>query len=247
MITLYDLGAKDPIKCWSPNPWKARYVLNMKKLPYRTIYVGFEEVDRVIREAGIPPSRYEPDGKPFHSVPSIIDDATGARVTDSYKIAEYLDKQYPDTPKAFPLGTEALQAAFYQQINIYMMEFAPLFLSHMPNILSKESTEYFHRTLAERLGKPIPELIPVGDELEKTWGKLHASFDALETWYGKSSGSFLVGDVPSFGDFTVAGVLQAMKILFGEGSEDWKRLSTMNNGRWAKLLSDLEKYASVEH
>ncbi|KAF5348509.1 hypothetical protein D9756_009568 [Leucocoprinus leucothites] len=248
MITLYDLAAKDPIKCWSPNPWKVRYVLNLKKLPYRTVYVDFEDIDRVVREAGAPPSRHNADGKPMYTIPSIVDDATGAAVTDSYKIAEYLDKQYPDTPKAFPVGTEALQAAYYRYYNDNNMQFGLLLVPSIPNILSKEaSLEFYHRTRAAMFGKPVDQIRPVGEELEKLWEKLYALYDTLEGWYAKSSGSFLVGDTPSFGDFALAGNLQIAKIVWGEDSEDWKKFSTMNNGRWAKLLKDLEKYASVEN
>ncbi|KAJ3570057.1 hypothetical protein NP233_g4652 [Leucocoprinus birnbaumii] len=246
MITLYDLAAKDPIKCWSPNPWKVRYVLNYKKLPYRTIYVDFEDIDRVIKDAGFPPTRYRPDGTPLHTVPSLIDDATGFLVTDSYKIVEYLDRQYPDTPKAFPTGTEALQAVFYRHFNDRFMPFAVLFIPLIPNIIDKESSlEYFYRTRAVMFGKPVEQVKPVGEELEKTWKGLFEIFTAMEEWYAKSSGSFLVGDTPSFGDFTVAAMLQGMKIVFGEESEDWKKVTSANSGRWAKLLADLDKYASV--
>ncbi|KAJ3557152.1 hypothetical protein NP233_g11818 [Leucocoprinus birnbaumii] len=225
MITLYDLAGRDPNKCWSSNVWKARYVLNYKKLPYRTIYLGLEEVDGIIKEAGIPPSRLKPDGTPLHTVPSIIDDATGERVTDSYSIAEYLDKQYPDTPKAFPPGTEALQAAFYQQFN--------------------------ERNNARRIfafsGKSPDQIRPVGEELEKLWEKAFGFFDELDGWYRKSSGAFLAGDAPSFGDFTVAAALKGMKIVFGEDEEHWVKMTKANNGRWSKLLNDLEIYASDEN
>ncbi|KAF5348510.1 hypothetical protein D9756_009569 [Leucocoprinus leucothites] len=248
MITLYDIAAKDQIKGWAPNPWKARYVLNLKKLPYRTVFVDFEDVDRVVREAGIPPSRHNADGKPVHTVPSIIDDATGAAVTDSYKIAEYLDKQYPDTPKAFPAGTEALQGAFYRYYNDNIREIALLLLPSVPNVLSKEaSLEYFYRTRAAIFGKPVDQIRPVGEEEEKMWEKLHALFNSLDEWYAKSSGPFLVGDTPSFGDFTLAGMFKSMQVVCGVDNEDWKELSTMNNGRWGKLMSDLETYAIVEN
>ncbi|KAJ3560829.1 hypothetical protein NP233_g10576 [Leucocoprinus birnbaumii] len=247
MITLYDLAAKDPIKCWSPNPWKARYILNYKKLPYRTIYVDFEDVDQVIKDAGIPPSQHGRDGTPWYTVPSIIDDATGARVSESYKIAEYLDSQYPDTPKALPAGTEALQAAFYSQWDsrIWDLALVPIMIPSVPNILSKEtSLEYFHSSRSAAFRKPLSEVRPVGEEFDKLWGRLSAFLNELEGWYAKSSGKFLVGDAPSFGDFTVGGLFKALKIVRGEDSEDWRKLSTMNNGRWANLLGDLERYAS---
>ncbi|KAJ3570063.1 hypothetical protein NP233_g4654 [Leucocoprinus birnbaumii] len=248
MIILYDLAGRDPNKCWSSNVWKARYVLNYKKLPYRTIYLGLEEVDGIIKEAGIPPSRLKPDGTPLHTVPSIIDDATGERVTDSYAIAEYLDKQYPDTPKAFPQGTEALQAAFYQQFNERNNAFFVLAIPHIANMFSKQaSLEHFSRRIFAFSGKSPDQIRPVGEELEKLWEKAFGFFDELDGWYGKSSGAFLAGDAPSFGDFTVAAALKGMKIVFGEDEEHWVKMTKANNGRWSKLLNDLEIYASDEN
>ncbi|KAJ3557148.1 hypothetical protein NP233_g11820 [Leucocoprinus birnbaumii] len=250
MITLYDLAAGGSIKCWSPNPWKARYILNYKKLPYRTIYVDFENVNTVIKEAGFASSRPNPDGTPAYTVPSIIDDATGALVTDSYSIAEYLDKQYPDTPKAFPPGTEALQAAFYAQWNTRARECfqLPIIVTSVPRILTKESSlEYFYRTRSLWFGKPLDQIRPQGEDFEKLWKQAVAFFDELDSWYAKSSGQFLTGKNPSFADFTVAGTVKALKIVRGEDSEDWQRFSALNNGRWAKLEQALEKYASVEN
>lgn len=227
-----------------------RYVLNLKKLPYHTIYVDFEDVDRVIKAAGIPSSRLGSDGNPFHTVPSIVDNTTGQAkaVTDSYAIAEYLDAQYPNTPQAFPNGTQALQAVFYRFINEQIGDLAAIFLPNVPNLLSKESSlEYYTRTRTAKWGKSLEEAVPKGEELEKIWKRLKALFNDLESWYAKSEGAFLVGDDPSFGDFTLAGFLQAFKMIQGEESEDWKKIGAMNNGRWIKLLRDLEKYASVEN
>ncbi|KAJ3562611.1 hypothetical protein NP233_g9465 [Leucocoprinus birnbaumii] len=250
MITFYDLAANDSVKCWSPNTWKTRYILNYKKLPYRTIYVEFEKVDTVIKEAGFTSSRPNPDGTPAYTVPSIIDDATGALVTDSYKIAEYLDKQYPDTPKAFPPGTEALQAAFYAQWNARTRDILmfPIIIPSVPRIITKESSlEYYYRTRNSWFGKPVDQVRPQGEDFEKLWKQLTAFFDELDGWYAKSSGQFLTGETPSFADFTVAGVVKVLRIIRGEDSEDWQKFSTFNSGRWAKLEQALEKYASVEN
>ena len=239
-----------PLKWWILCLSLYRYVLNLKKLPYHTIYVDFEDVDRVIKEAGIPSSRLGSDGNPFHTVPSIIDNTTGQAkaVTDSYAIAEYLDAQYPNTPQAFPNGTQALQAVFYRFINEQIGDLAAIFLPNVPNLLSKESSlEYYTRTRTAKWGKSLEEAVPKGEELEKIWKRLKALFNDLESWYAKSEGAFLVGDDPSFGDFTLAGFLQAFKIIQGEESEDWKNIGAMNDGRWVKLLRDLEKYASVEN
>lgn len=220
----------------------------MKNLPYQTVYVELPDIARVSKEAGISPFSHKPDGTPVYTCPAIIDDATGTSLSDSYKIAEYLDKQYPDTPKAFPSGTEALQAAFYQSFNdTVTFPIAFTIVPETPRILKERSREYFYRTREKFFGKPVDQLKPVGEELEKNWEKLKVVFDAVEGWYGKSSGDFMVGDMVSFADFTVASMVVAVKIICGEDSKDWGRFKAMNNGRWTKLLGDLEDYASVRN
>lgn len=96
--------------------------------------------------------------------------------------------------------------------------------------------------------KAVEEIRPVGEEYEKTWARLGELLDNLDGWYKKSSGRFLVGgDQASFADFTVAGMISVVRTVCGEENEDWKKLSGMNGGRWVKLLSDLEEYASMEN
>jgi glutathione S-transferase len=223
-----------------------RYVLNLKKLPYQTVYVEFPDIARVSKEAGIPPLLVKPDGTPYYTCPAIVDDTTGAAISDSYKIAEYLDSQYPETPRAFPKGTEALQAAFYRYTNDNLSCLVPVILPSIPGFLNDVSSEYYSRTRAVTLGKPLDQVKPVGEELEKTWEKVRMLFDLLESWYGKSSGVFMVGDKPSFADFVVGGLLQGVKMIRGERSQEWEKVKSWNNGRWIMLLSDLEEYANVD-
>ncbi|KAJ3569567.1 hypothetical protein NP233_g4973 [Leucocoprinus birnbaumii] len=246
MITLYDLAAKQPGKTWSPNPWKLRYVLNMKKLPYKTLYFDYPDLEAAEVAAGIPHYTIRPNGKPLYTSPAIVDDSTGAKLPDSYKIAEYLDKAYPDTPKAFPAGSEALQAAFFDNFNELTSPLWPIIMPKVPGILNPPAAEYFFRTRSETFGKPLDQIAPVGDERVAAWAKLKAGFDKLDGWFAKSGGPYFMGETASFADFIAGSLLQAMRICFGEESEEWKDVVSWNNGRWATLLKDLEKYASEE-
>lgn len=187
----------------------------------------------------------KPDGTPLYTSPAIVDEATGTAVPDSYKIAEYLDKQYPDTPRAFPAGSEGLQAAFYDQFNQILRTVGPLLVTEVPTILNQSAIEYYRRTREGFFGKPFDQIALVGEEREKAWQAAKEHFDLFDGWYGKSNGPYFMGDIVSFADFTVAGVFQMIKIICGEGSEEWKRVSAWNNGRWVKLLKDLEKYADT--
>lgn len=219
----------------------------MKGLPYKTLYFDYPNLEGASKAAGIPPSGIKPDGKPLFTAPAITDDATGAALPDSYKIAEYLDQTYPDTLKAFPPGTEALQAAFYDNFNVLTSPVWPLVLPKIPAILNPPAAEYFYRTRSEYFGKPLDQLAPVGEERAEAWAKLRAGFDTMNGWFNKSSGPYFMGDMTSFADFVVAGWLRAMKICFGEDSAEWKDIETWDNGRWVTLLKDLEQYASVDN
>jgi len=244
MITLYDLAARAPIKSWSPNSWKLRYVLGLKSLPYKTVYSDYPDLQAAEKAAGIPPNGVWGDNQPLYTAPAIIDDATGAALPDSYKIAEYLDRTYPDTPKAFPPGSEALQAAFYDNFNQVISPIWHIILPKVPAILNPPAAEYFYRTRSEAFGKPLEQVEPVGQARAEAWAKLKAGFDALNGWYSKSSGPYFMGEAASFADFIVGGLLIAARICFGKDSAEWKDIQTWNDGRWSTLLKDLEKYAS---
>ncbi|EKM76379.1 hypothetical protein AGABI1DRAFT_78843 [Agaricus bisporus var. burnettii JB137-S8] len=244
MITFYDLTRKSPHAPWSPNPFKTRLALNYKKLPYRTVNLEYPELESEFKKIGIPPSSTWADGRPLYSSPSIFDDSTNTGVSDSYKIAQYLDKTYPDTPKLFPPGTEALQAAFYAQYNPLI--FGAIFQMLLPGvvrILNPPSVEYFNRTRAEIFGKPPAELEPKGQDRVEAWTKVEAAYDKLYGWLSESTGPYFMGDTITFVDLTVAGMIYGMEVIFGKDSKEFRDLMTWNNGRWAEFRKSLEQYA----
>lgn len=58
----------------------------------------------------------EEDGTPYYCVPIIYDPNTDTVVSDSFDIAIYLEKQYPNTRTLIPKGTEVLQAVYVDLI-----------------------------------------------------------------------------------------------------------------------------------
>jgi len=242
MITFYDIAAQPSISTWSLNPWKTRYTLGFKKLPYKTIPIEYPDIASVSESLGIPPFRTK-DGVALYTCPAIIDDATGVALPDSYKIAEYLDKQYPDTPKVFPPGTEAFHAAFYTQIFQMIDPVWDLLLPRVPGaVLNPPSAEYFIRTRSASFGKPLADLEPVGEARTEAWAKLKANFGEVDGWLKKSSGPFFMGETPVFADFMVAGIFQWIKVVLRESSDEWKDIREWHNGRWENLLKDLKQY-----
>jgi glutathione S-transferase len=224
-----------------------RYVLNFKKLPYKTVSLEYPDVEGEFKKFEIPASTTKPDGTPLYTCPSIIDKVTKTAVTDSYKITEYLDKQYPDSPRAIPKGTEALQAAFYDQFWQLVGPVFPFILPHVPALLNPPSAEYFEKSRAAYFGKPLSELAPKGEEAVEKWKKVQEAFDTLHGWLSKSSGPYFMGETVTFADFVVAASLKCLRICLGPDSKEWKEIMERNDGRWEAFWDSLEQYASEEN
>ncbi|KAG7441188.1 uncharacterized protein BT62DRAFT_997372 [Guyanagaster necrorhizus] len=86
-----------------------RYALNLKNLPYKTVYVELPDVKALAKEIGAPTST-KPDGvSPFYTISITQDDPIGAVVSDSVVVIAYLDKAYPSSgPVLIPAGTMIL-------------------------------------------------------------------------------------------------------------------------------------------
>ncbi|KAK7058529.1 hypothetical protein VNI00_002165 [Paramarasmius palmivorus] len=239
-IDFYDLACKEGV-AWNPNTWKTRFTLNYKGLPYQTTWVEYPDVEALYKKLGIPATAKKSDGSPFYTLPVIHDPNTGTIVSDSFQIAEYLDKTYPDTPRVIPPGTRALQAAFVDAF--WSKVINNLFKFMMPKAawaLSKSSEEYFRRTREKEIGITLEEMYPTGEKAEEVWKKAEADFAVIYGWLREDE--FVMGDRASFADFAIGGVLVVSRLLLGEESEEWKRILGWHNGRWARIAKSLEKY-----
>jgi glutathione S-transferase len=81
-VKLYELALQDG-RSASPFVWRIRYALAHKGIPYETVYVGFTEIPGLF-------------GGKFKTVP-ILEHGTTV-LNESWDIAEYLDRQFPDKP-----------------------------------------------------------------------------------------------------------------------------------------------------
>jgi glutathione S-transferase len=88
-----------------------RFALNIKGVSYTTVFVEWPDIEAELKTAGVPPNGTRDTGAPLYTLPAIVDPNTGAKIADSQKIAEYLDKQYPaaGVPVFFPPGSRTLQ------------------------------------------------------------------------------------------------------------------------------------------
>ncbi|GLB43549.1 putative glutathione S-transferase, N-terminal domain [Lyophyllum shimeji] len=246
VISFYDIPSKTG-KPWSGNTWKARYALNYKGIPYKTVWVEYPDIEAAAKQIGAAPTGKRPDGTPLYTCPMIHDPSTNTAVSESLAIAEYLDRQYPDTPRLLPPGTTALQHAFmtvFQPLGGPALQFA---LPATHRYLTPASEGYFRFHREKAFGKIMETWTPTGPERDVEWAKVKASFNTLDGWLqaGKADGPFFGGKIPCFSDFAVGARLIWYKLIFGEDGEKWKDILTWNEGRWAAYTESLKPYEAV--
>ncbi|KAF5341579.1 hypothetical protein D9758_014079 [Tetrapyrgos nigripes] len=243
MITFYDLPSKkDGVEGWNANTWKTRLSLRYKGLPFKTVWVEYPDVESTLKAAGIPPTSQWPDGRPMYTLPAIVDPSTGAALADSLIIAEYLDKTYPgDKPLLIPTGTKALQAAYIEAVHTSLSTLFQFLLGRTcETLLNPSSDEYFRRTRKEYMGIDVDALAPQGERVKEEWKNVEAGFGKIATWL--KADEFAMGNTVSFADLVVTAFLEWCKNAWGEDSQQWKDVASWHDGRWGKLVRNLEAY-----
>ncbi|KAL0961165.1 hypothetical protein HGRIS_006137 [Hohenbuehelia grisea] len=248
VILFYDIPSQlKPSQAWSPNTLKTRIMLNYKGLPYKTVWVESPDIEAVSKEVGVAPIIIQANGQPLYTLPAIHDPATGTTLSDSLKIAAYLDAQYPDTPKLISPDTVGLHDAFSFALEAALDAVWAFILPATNNVLNPKSEEYFRRTREKDFGKRLEDVVPAGEEGKKEWAKVKTGFNSIEKWIIKGGGEFVTGNTVSFADVIIASFLLWFKRVWGETSQEWKDISSWNEGRWVKRLQTFEKYFSEDN
>ncbi|KAG8731179.1 hypothetical protein FRC11_004808 [Ceratobasidium sp. 423] len=234
-IIFYDLVAANGTS-WSPNPYKTRLSLNYKGLPYRVEYIAFPDIEPRLKELGVAPVS---DTHPRYTLPVIADPSSDPNgeptyVSDSFKIALYLDDKYPAPkyPAIFAPGTRSLQhllvTQYYPTISDQIRS---IIMPKMLHLFDARTVEYLHRHRGDRL-KPLPD-----DIAAQKWAEAREKFVAfhksVELNDGtKDAGPFITGSVVSFMDFTLGGLIHWIKNVEGEDSAHLKEMFEWQGGRW---------------
>ena len=94
-----------------------RYTLNIKGIPYRTVWVEYPDIKPLCLKIGAAATEKLPDGSPLYTLPVIFDPNTSKAIADSAAIARYLDVTYPThVPRLIPEDMDALHAAFQDRL-----------------------------------------------------------------------------------------------------------------------------------
>lgn len=185
-IELFELVGRDDRR-FSPYCWRTRMALEHKGLAYETIPTRFTDKD-LISFSG------------QERVPVIRDGDTV--VSDSFVIAEYLEKQYPNAPSLFGGETGQGLAKF---INVWTdrvlhLALIKLVIVDILDHADPADRDYFIESRTARFGKSPAEVQTRSDEDVKAFGAaistLRAALDGKD---------FLSGNAAAYGDYIVFG------------------------------------------
>ncbi|KAF5568057.1 hypothetical protein FPHYL_2991 [Fusarium phyllophilum] len=228
-ITFYDIAARPPVEknVFSPNPWKTRFALNFKNVPYSTSWVALPDITKVRTSLNVPACRKFNDGKDFYTLPIIDDPSTGSVVGDSFDIAIYLQKTYPTSGGGDLFPTQTLDfdfehpyilvplsewrdkenpeyAKFNLNIDAAFTAHVQLGVQGMP--FDPASEEESKAEFVRRAGvKQWDDFALVGEAREKTMQSLREMLGNLAKLFTRDmSGPFLLGEKVSYADMLVA-------------------------------------------
>lgn len=264
-LDFYDIAFKAPHEETNsaPNPWKARLALNFKALPYTTAWVPLPDVEKVRRDLQVPACRKFGDGSDYYTLPVVEDPNTGAKLGDTFDIAVYLQKTYPDsgldlfpeqkldyvfTPdQASPIPITDVRGGEHDEYARFNMSVDEVFTAHvalMVNgmLLSPDGEQVF----VKRAGvDSFDAFACVGEQREKILVSFENKLEGLAEVFKKDeSGPFVLGTKASYADLIVDGWLRmANKCL---PSTEWNALRGWHGGVFGQLHDALDKYAQTD-
>ncbi|KAI0882882.1 uncharacterized protein GGS22DRAFT_41983 [Annulohypoxylon maeteangense] len=235
-ILFYDIAPGPPIRPFAPNPWKARYALNFKRANFITKWVALPDITATRKSLGADPVRFLASGEPFYTLPVIKDTSTDEVVGDSFDIAVYLEKKYPDEPALFR-SSIGVYAAFNAHIDSIFPKGGILFSEGFP--FDPANEEQVKAEFCRRAGLTSWDQLTVsGEERRKVVESYEVSLAEAAKYFRYSEGPFIGGKEPDYADFIVGGWLMMLSQVVAE----WKEIRTWHGGVWGRLHDALEPY-----
>ena len=263
-LVLYDIAFAKPYEenMAAPNPWKARYALNFKQVPYTTEWVQMPDIAKVRQSLGIGACRKFADGKDFYTLPVLKDNDTGAVIGDTVDIANYLQNKYPDAGAGdlFPeqdLGfvcpgaVEILVPLSVRDDDSIHPDYA-LFNTNVDWAFTlhcqltgsgmkwdPEVKDQVEEEFARRAGvKSFQEMCVVGEARQGLLDSLQKTLKDLAAMYQRdASGPFLLGAQATYADIIVGGWLRMFCKATEEG--EWEQIAAWYDGVFGKLHTAL--------
>lgn len=241
-IRFFDIASGPPTRTYAPNPWKTRYALNVKSVPYQTEWVDLPDVKKTRLAHGVAPVRKLPDESDFYTLPMIHDGATDTYVGDSFDIAVYLDKQYPDSGlRLFPPGSIGVHRVVNAHVDALFTRNILVACAGLP--FNPKTAEISREEFVRRAGLSCwDDFVIQGEAREKMIQGFKAELEDFAKLYCFDSGPFLEGETLSYADIIVGGWLGMLK----ESMPEWDQVCEWQGGRWKRLHEALAPYAELK-
>jgi len=189
-LKMYDLAAADPQLRFSPYCWRTKMALAHKGLAAETLPWRFTDKDAIA---------FSGQGR----VPVLVDGE--AVVSDSWEIAAYLDKVYPDRPALFGSEDARGTALFVKrwaegQLHPALVR---LIIADIVKILDPKDVDYFRESREKALGARLEDYVAAKAENLQRLRDLLAPLR-----FTVKDLPFLGGAGPAYADYIVFGALQ---------------------------------------
>lgn len=182
---LYELCGTDPSRIFSPFCWRSRMALAHKGLDFESVPWRFTETDRLAFAK-------------HDKVPVLVDGPQ--TVADSWEIAQYLDRAYPEAPSLLRGNPEPYLFVAAWNDTVLQAGLARLIVTDIPPLLAPEHAAYFIESREKRFGMPLAEVTAGREE------RLPAFRAALQPLrHALRRRAFLGGEAPDYADYIVFG------------------------------------------
>ena len=187
MIEVYDLTGANDLRC-SPFCARTKAALRYKNLDYTTVPIRFCDKDKLTFSNQ-------------DRVPVIKDN--GTVVSDSWKIAEYLEEQHPE-PKLFPvLGMKKACRFFNMYVDTTLHPaFFPVVVYDVFEKIEPVDRAYFRETFEARLGATLEDIAARRDEFRPRFKSALADLEAVALGHEYLFEILTYADFCLFGTFT---------------------------------------------
>jgi len=243
-----------------------RLILNLKKIPYKTVWLTYESITPTLQSLGFEPTYVGQDGSPRYTCPAIqnpnYSEDSPIQLVDSLAIARYLDINYPSSLPLFPINpSEEVE----ERINIIDSTVTdlldPLVMPLTPSILSEPAASYYTSSKPDCFDKPWDQVSPAqSPEREAQWKLVENGLDQLATMFDQANASnsenVLYGrsiSQPSFVDVFLAGYFLWTEQMptARDGPSDKCVFDvikhTRSGDRWERFLRAFDDFRSVDH
>lgn len=168
--------------------------LEHKGLDYGTVPTAFTAISGV-------------EGGGYKTVPILRDGDT--IVSDSFAIAQHLERRYPDRPSLFGGAGGEAAARFVERWcqTVVQAQMVTLIVKDIHDILAAEDQAYFRASREQRFGRTLEE-VPIGRE--DRLASFRTALEPLRSTLGFQP--YLGGEAPLFTDYIVFGAFQWARI-----------------------------------